>query len=749
MPPHHPIGSPSGDPPPLSLGRGTLIESTLRRRAGAILALYWPTLAILTHLPQAKVEPVSFGNTGWDTPAHTACFALLTILLTHTLYRRLAPRVAIPLAAVIATAYAAVDEVTQGWFGRNVEARDFLANLGGIAISLAAICVQHIWDRSAPLTPALDLTPAPGSASDPPSPPTGQQQDRLHDQPQPSFVGHARLVSLLTLGSRLLGLARDAVIAACFGMTTVTDAFWLAFLIPNLFRRLFGEGALAAAFIPVYSQLTAHDQAKARQLAWACAVALLAGLGAVALVGIGCLSWAVHALSLEPHTHLAISLTQIMLPYTPMICLVALLGAMLQVHHRFGPAAIMPVVLNLAMIAGALTAATWPPDTAPSSQSLSMTHGQPAIHFVAYAVVVAGVIQVVWMVIAARHCQPLTWDWSGIRPHVGSIVAAMVPVAAGLAVFQVNVLLDSLIAWTLSPKADDPNATLNLWGYRLAYPVLPGSVTALQLAGRLYQFPLGVFGIALATAIFPALSSAAVQQASKSHPSAAPTPAHRPADPRAFTAILKQGLRLTMFVGLPASVGLILIRLPLTRVIFERHQFTADDSMQVAVILAGYASAIWAYSMTHVLTRSFYAVRQPRTPLKITLAMVGLNLLLNLTLVWYLGAAALAWSTALCAVIQTAILLLVVRTHTGPILTAEVWSSFLRSAGLTGTMAAVLLPIAYHLPDPAACSRTQCVGQLAVMIGLGTAVVGIGAMWARAPELDWLLSRRTNKQENL
>ena len=195
-----------------------------------------------------------------------------------------------------------------------------------------------------------------------------------------------------------------------------------------------------------------------------------------------------------------------------------------------------------------------------------------------------------------------------------------------------------------------------------------------------------------------------------------------------------------MFIGLPASVGLILVRVPLTRLIFERYQFTGEDSTRVAWILAGYASAVWAYSMTHVVTRAFHAVRDAATPLRISLGMVGVNLVLNLTLVWPMGAAGLAWSTAICAVGQVVALLAAVRRHAPGPIDRAVTISWLRTALLTGVMAAILWPIGM-VYDPTQLSRAGCAGVLTGMVMLGLAVVAGGAKVSGARELDWLVKR--------
>ena len=342
--------------------------------------------------------------------------------------------------------------------------------------------------------------------------------------------------------------------------------------------------------------------------------------------------------------------------------------------------------------------------------------------------------------------------------------------ALGLAVFQINTLLDSLIAWTLSPKAGTEQVIHTL-GWQVACPLLPGSVTGLQLAQRLYQFPLGVFGVALSTAIFPALSRAAaamvnntagyksgenegLSQRGPRHVSdtdglgahghvtqGVETVSNVLKDHSEFRHILRAGLRLTMFVGLPASVGLILVRVPLSRLMFERYEFTTNDAIRVADILAGYACAVWAYSMTHVITRAFYALGDARTPVRVSLVMVAVNVFMNLTLVWPLGAAGLAWSTAVCAMIQTGLLLRTLGKQVDNPMDRDVWLSWGRSAMLSLIMAGVLSMV-MMLYDPQQLSRSAIAVLLGGVVTLGIAIVGIVAKMIGAVEINWLIKRR-------
>ncbi len=699
------------------------LEGLLWRWSGVALAIYWPALALATHWPRLDLPNPSVGLVGLDKLLHVVSFALLALLLAYVAMaaRPTRRKSGVWMALCIATVYAIADEMTQHVFERTTSWNDLVADLIGIAGT--GIVIWRLQSTRPGWT--TDVITAQAANEPPDDDPTNHPS---------AFVGHALLVGAVTGLSRLLGLVRDAVLAACFGMTTVTDAFWVGFVVPNLFRRLFGEGALTAALIPVYTDLLHRDRVTAQRLISLCVAILAAVLGLLTLIG----ELLLAQLSAGPwssDTLLAIRLTMIMLPYMPLVCLVALLGGVLQVHRRFGPPAAAPILLNMAMI-GATVIAT--------ASSVAPSDLRQAIRIVAFSVVLAGLMQLGWQAWAVARCGVWTIRFKGAGGALGSVAVMMVPTVLGMAAFQVNTLFDSLIAWGLSPKSGGPK-TLDWLGWSVDFPVRIGAVTGVQYAQRLYQFPMGVFGIALATAIFPALAGAAAARQVKTHRLAVPSgdrPGHnddRDGTLGPFHQIVQLGLRLAMFVGLPASVGLILVRVPLSRVIFERGAFALEDSVRVANILAGYASAVWAYTMIHVLTRAFYALKDARTPLWISGVAMSVNLILNLVLVWPLGAAALAWSTAICAVGQTVLLLLAIRRHVGAIMDSGVWWAWARSAFITAVMAAVLTPVTLAY-QPAALSYTATAVQLLVLVTLGITIVLVGARLMGARELNWLMN---------
>jgi len=283
----------------------------------------------------------------------------------------------------------------------------------------------------------------------------------------------------------------------------------------------------------------------------------------------------------------------------------------------------------------------------------------------------------------------------------------------GLGVLQLNVFFDGVIA--SYPTTIGPTI------FGVEYPLKEGALAVVSFAQRLYQFPLGVFGIAVATAIFPTLARLAD-------------------DKQAFADILRRGTRLVLFIGLPASAGLALVGPLLVRVILEGGQFGAADADRVAFVLYGYSAAVWAYSIIHVFTRAFYAMGDAKTPVKVAVVMVAVNLVLNCTLIWTgLREAGLAWSTAFCAVAQSIVLLALMRRRVPDILGSTVAASGARTAALTVAMAGAVAGTLAVMPDAVTWSQTMVKLLVAVVVGL--LVVAGGARLLRMPELRWVVGR--------
>lgn len=529
------------------------------------------------------------------------------------------------------------------------------------------------------------------------------------------FERHAFTVTLLTAASRFGGLAREACFSRLIGVTDAASAFGFAFLVPNLFRRLFGEGALSAALVPEQARLEAGHPGAARRLATLVLVGLGLGLAGLVLLG------EIVILLLGPDAGLATRLLAITLPYMPLVCITAIAGAVLQVRGRFAPAAAAPILLNLTLVVAVVVA--W-------SLGDGGPVGEDRIGWVAWGVVVAGVLQAGWTLVELKRTSPKTP--AGIpagrirrrsRTSLRRVLSQSIPMMIGLGVLQLNTFLDGLIAsW---PTVVGPT----ILGH--PYPLGDTAMATLGYASRLYEFPLGVFGLAIATAIFPQL-------------------AREVADRDRFATTIRRGIRLVMFIGVPASVGVVLVRRELTEVVFLGGAFDLDDVRDVAFVLLGYAVAIWSYSLVHLLVRGFYARREPMVAIRVAIGVVVLNLVLNLALVFgtSLGVAGLAWSTAACSIVQAILLLRLLGRRTGPLLDLDVRRSVIETLVATAIMAGlVMLAMAGTRSMLPAGSWWAAVVVLVVAAGTGGVVHASLSAWRRRPELRWALGREAEEDE--
>jgi len=519
------------------------------------------------------------------------------------------------------------------------------------------------------------------------------------------FISSARLIGGLTLLSRILGLLRDAICLRFFG-TEVWHYFTVPFQIPNLLRRLFGEGALSAALIPVYSEKRHQDPEGARRLARSVVTLLIVVLSGLTLVGLGIiyLCWLLSRREFE--SWLVLSLAALMLPYMILICTVAAVGGLLNVHRHFAAPAAAPILLNVCIIAMVL----WFREyfgSGPWKQIFS----------VATAVLIAGVLQLLLQYPALRrHGIDLNLLWDFSDPALKRIMRLMGPMVVGLSVVQINVLLDSLIAYFLSGKAGAE--TFMMGGWTVSYPVRVGSVAHLYCAQRLYQFPLGVFGVALATAIFPYLSQYAAEK-----------------DRENFSRTLGQGLRMVVFLAVPATVGIVLVRIPYVAVVYEGRAFTRADTMAVARTLLFYTLGITAYFMQQLVVRGYYSFQDSLTPVKVAVRMVGLNFVLNLVLIWPLGTGGLGLSTAICAAVQAVWLLrLLIRRYELEI------TDGLRASVTKTALASAVLAIGGLVAWTYLRGSSQLV-QIVIVVPVCVVLFAGTARLLRHPELSLLLHR--------
>jgi putative peptidoglycan lipid II flippase len=532
-----------------------------------------------------------------------------------------------------------------------------------------------------------------------------------------SFIRHAKLIGGLTLVSRFMGLGREVVAGHYLGTGLVASAFTVAFTIPNLFRKLFGEGALSAAFIPLYTQAIKREgQASANNFAVAAVNLLCAILIAITIVGEAVLLALIFGWSAgHPERLLMLKLTAIMLPYVLLICGTAFLSGILQVHHRFGMPAAAPIVLNICHIAVLLIGARIVHLQASTPEPQAVVLQTRLAYWLAGFVLVAGVFQVMMLGPSLRavgfRLRPVLHVWT---PAIKKMARLSVPVAIGAGVLQLSVLLDKGIAFALMQDVDPSGHIIthfNLFGHLLRYPMVLGAPRRLDLAQFLYQFPLGVFAIALATAIFPNLSSDAME-----------------ADRQRFRTVLRQGIEAALWEGLPASIGLILVRGPAVRLLFQHGHIHAQDADLIAQSVFFYAGAIWAFSVLQIINRAYYAIHDTLTPVLMSIVNIVINLIVEIPLLWWLGESAMALGTLVSFVIQAIVMIWMLDKKISGLAIGKSLSSILRMGVATAVMAVACLLI-QHVPGyPTGATRTVWAAQLTILIGTG-GLVYLFASW--------------------
>jgi len=442
-----------------------------------------------------------------------------------------------------------------------------------------------------------------------------------------------RQIAFLTVISRVFGLVRDMAYAHFFGRGGLMDIWTIAFMIPNLSRRIFGEGAASSSLIPVYSEELKKHPERSADLARTAATVIFVILAAIVVLGELGIWWYCRSHILIPETRLKLSLIAVMLPYACLICTVAVLGGVLNAHRHFAMPAAAPIVLNIFII-GLMCVGVW----------LFKLPNETLVFVMATGILLAGLTQMLMQMIPlSRYGVVLRPAWKVKTEAFKKIMILMGPMILGLTVTQLNTLADILIANGLS-GSEDKGAFFMWFGREVNYPVWAGSVSTLYFSQRLYQFPLGVLGISLATAIFPVLSAAAADK-----------------DEALLSKTILKGFQLALFVALPATAGLILVARPLTAVLFQHGQFAAGDTAEVQWVLIFYAIGLSGYFLQQLITRAFYSVKDSKWPARTAMIAVGVNITLNLTLIWPLGVKGLAMATALCSYLQVVILWLILR----------------------------------------------------------------------------------------
>ncbi len=491
----------------------------------------------------------------------------------------------------------------------------------------------------------------------------------VESAPGGCVVRSAKRIAAITLTSRIFGMVRDMVLAAWLGNSMVQDRFTYGFIISNVFRRLFGEGALSAAFVPTLSESLAKEgQEEGRRLYSAVATLLAVALAVITLIGEAVLLVILFTGKDTVSFRLGVGLTATMFPFMPFICITALMASCLNVLGRFNWPAAMPIVMNIIQI----VCMVW---IAPRFA------GGPErqVYVLAAAVVLSGAAQ---MMILGTQLRRLGYSWNLLwlpkHPGVRRMLITMAPAVLGMGVLQIEPVVDGQIILWLS--AAGPQHTVQIAGHVMPCPLDEGSQSSVAQAQRLYQFPLGVLAISLATAVFPALSRYAASS-----------------DFASMRREVSRSVRLAVFEGLPAGVGLIVLAEPITRLLFEHGAFKHADTLRTAWVLRFYAAGLWAFCTQHMLLRGFYAMHDTRTPLKISLMTVSANIVLNLILVWTaLGPGTFGITAALSTTCSVILLAWMLRSRlAGRLDLRAILRSIAKTAGATAAMGVVAFT-AFH-----------------------------------------------------
>ncbi|HZA53085.1 MAG TPA: murein biosynthesis integral membrane protein MurJ [Candidatus Udaeobacter sp.] len=454
------------------------------------------------------------------------------------------------------------------------------------------------------------------------------------DQPNrkpPSVAQNASVVSIAVMASRILGLVRDQVFAIFFGAGLQYDAFLAAFRIPNLLRDLFAEGALSAAFVTTFSQvLETKGQTEAVRLSNRVATLTILVISVICVAAWFCAPLLVRALApgffdVPGKAELTIQLTRIMIPFLLLIALAAQAMGVLNAQNVFGIPAIASAFFNLgSIIAGLLL-----------GFAIGPAVGWSAIEGMAFGTLVGGFLQfaVQWpsLLRSGFSYRPMI---SLSDPGVRQIVRLMAPAIIGTAAVQINVFVNTNFASSIIDPATGAVAN--------------GPVSWLNYAFRFMQFPIGVFGVAIATAMLPPLSRSTARN-----------------DLVQFRETLAHSLALVFFWCVPSAVGLAVLGRPIVALIFEHGRFTAFDTIQTGNALAAYSIGLAGYAAIKVLSPAFYALNDARTPMLVSLGSIVVNYAMNSLLVGPFGHVGLAFSTSTVALVNFLLLALFMRRRLG------------------------------------------------------------------------------------
>lgn len=517
-----------------------------------------------------------------------------------------------------------------------------------------------------------------------------------------SVFRSASIVSAAVFASRVTGLVREMIMAALFGAAQAYDAFLLGFRIPNLTRDLFAEGALSSAFVPVFSEyLTQRGRQAAAALANLVATAIILIVGGICCLGILLAPALVHLLAPGFHEvpgkfELAVRLTRIMFPFLLLVALAAQAMGILNACNQFGVPALASTFFNIgSVIFGLILGFVLGPQL-----------GISAIEGMAWGVVAGGALQLLWQL-------PSLWRegfifrprLSGSDPGLRRILLLMGPAILGNAAVQINVMVNTNFA----SQIEDPIRGHN------------GPVSWLAYAFRFMQLPLGLFGVAIASATLPAISRNVAMQ-----------------DLGAFRRTLARSLSMVFLLTIPSSVGLMILGDSIVGAIYEFHRFDAYDTRQTAIALSCYAVGLAGYAGIKVLNPAFYALGDSRTPMLISLSSVAINFCAVVLLLRYtrLGHAGLALANSAVALAGGVLLFAIMRARLQGLYGRAIWSSLLRTVLASLAMGGAIWASSESLQHWVGTSKPARLLDLAISIPLGLTVFYCSARLLKLQEIQ-------------
>ncbi len=486
-----------------------------------------------------------------------------------------------------------------------------------------------------------------------------------------------------TLASRILGLARDQVLAALFGAGNEMDAFIVAFRVPNLVRDLFAEGAMSAAFVPTFTrQLTLEGRPAAWRLGNNVLNALLLTTGVIVIGGMVLArplveTYAGDFASVPGKLDLTVRLTRVMLPFLTMVAVAAaVMGMLNSLHHYFVPA-LSPAMFNIATIAGAFA-------LAPVMPSL----GFPPIMAIALAALAGGFGQI------AIQWPSLRREGFRYRPvfdprdsALRRMLMLMVPGTIGLAATQVNIFINTLLATSEGT----------------------GAVSWLTYAFRLMYLPIGLFGVSIGTAVLPAVSRHAAV-----------------GDTAGIRHTISRGLGMMLMLNVPATLGLMVLATPIVQLLFERGHFQPADTAATAAVVRLYAVGLVGFSAVRIASPTFYAIGESRIPAIVSASAIVVNGLASIALLRVIGFQGLALGTSIAAIVNAAALLWILRRRLGGIEGGRLLTIFVKvtlSAALMA-LAAIAIQLAMNRVTPGPGLASQAIRLVASIAGSLAALAG-------------------------